>query len=33
MGIMPLKLTIVGLAWGLGEMVIASLAGARLYRE
>jgi hypothetical protein len=33
MGIMPLKLTLVGLAWGLGEMVIASLAGARLYRE
>ena len=33
MGIMPLKLTLVGLAWGLGEMVIASLAGARVYRE
>ena len=33
MGIMPLKLTLIGLAWGLGEMVIASLAGARLYRE
>ena len=33
MGIMPLNLTLLGLAWGLGEMVIASLAGAKLYRE
>ena len=33
MGIMPFKLTLVGLAWGLGEMIIASLAGTRLYRE
>jgi hypothetical protein len=33
MGIMPLKLTVLGLAWGLGEMMIASLAGAKLYRE
>ena len=33
MGVMPLKLTMLGLAWGLGEFVIASLAGARLYRE
>jgi hypothetical protein len=33
MGIMPLKLTLVGLAWGLGEMMIASMAGAKLYRE
>jgi hypothetical protein len=33
MGIMPLKLTMVGLAWGLGELVIASLAGAKVYRE
>jgi hypothetical protein len=32
-GLMPLKLTLVGLAWGLGEMMIASLAGAKLYRE
>jgi hypothetical protein len=33
MGILPLKLTLAGLAWGLGEMAIASLAGAKLYRE
>jgi hypothetical protein len=32
-GIMPLKLTLVGLGWGLGEMMIASVAGAKLYRE
>jgi hypothetical protein len=33
LGLMPLNLTILGLAWGLGEIVIASLAGAKLYRE
>lgn len=33
MGIMPLHLTLFGLAWGLGELVVASLAGAKLYRE
>ena len=33
MGIMPLKLTLLGVAWGFGELVIASLVGARLYSE
>jgi hypothetical protein len=33
MGIMPIKLTVLGLVWGLGEVVIATLAGARLYSE
>ena len=33
MGVMPLNLTWLGLAWGLGEIVIASLAGAKLYKE
>jgi hypothetical protein len=33
MGVMPLHLTLLGLAWGLGEIVIASLAGAKLYKE
>jgi hypothetical protein len=33
MGIMPVKLTIVGLVWGLGELVIATLVGAKLYTE
>jgi hypothetical protein len=33
MGVMPLNLTILGLAWGLGEIVIASVAGAAVYKE
>jgi hypothetical protein len=33
MGIMPLSLTIFGLVWGLVEFIIASLVGAKLYRE
>ncbi len=33
MGIMPLNLTLFGLVWGLVEFLIASLVGARLYRE
>jgi len=33
MGVMPLKLTALGLVWGLGELSIASLAGARLYQD
>ena len=33
MGILPLELTLFGLAWGLGEFLIASVAGAKLYRE
>jgi apolipoprotein N-acyltransferase len=33
MGIMPLRLTIFGLGWGLVEFIIASLVGAKLYRE
>lgn len=33
MGIMPLSLTLFGLAWGLVEFLIASLVGAKLYRE
>jgi hypothetical protein len=32
-GIMPLQLTLFGLVWGLVEFLIASLVGARLYRE
>jgi hypothetical protein len=33
MGIMPLRLTIFGLGWGLVEFIIASVVGAKLYRE
>jgi hypothetical protein len=33
MGIMPIGLTAFGLAWGLGEVVIATLVGAKLYSD
>ena len=33
MGIMPLSLTLFGLTWGLVEFIVASLVGAKLYRE
>jgi hypothetical protein len=33
MGILPLGLTIMGLVWGFGEFVIASVVGAKFYRE
>jgi hypothetical protein len=33
MGIMPLRLTLFGLAWGLVEFLVGSLAGAKVYRE
>ena len=33
MSVMPLNLTILGLAWGLGEIVIASVAGAQVYTD
>lgn len=32
-GFMPVKLTIIGIVWGLAELVIGSLVGTRLYRE
>jgi len=32
-GFMPLKFTIIGTAWGLGELLLASLVGSRLYKE
>jgi hypothetical protein len=33
MGFMPAGLTLIALAWGLVELVVASWAGARLYSE
>lgn len=33
MGIMPGRLTVIALLWGLGELVIATLVGAKLYTE
>jgi len=32
-GFMPVKLTVIGTAWGLGELLLASLVGAKLYKE
>jgi hypothetical protein len=33
MGVMPIDLTLLGVLWGLGEILIASVAGARVYKE
>jgi hypothetical protein len=30
---MPLKLTIIGTVWGLGELILAGLVGSKLYKE
>ena len=32
-GFMPVKLTIIGIVWGLGELLIAGLIGSRFYKE
>lgn len=32
-GFMPLKFTIIGTVWGLGELLLAGLVGSRLYKE
>ena len=32
-GFMPVKLTVIGTAWGLVELVIASVIGTRFYKE
>jgi hypothetical protein len=32
-GFMPVKLTAIGTVWGLGELLLASLVGARFYKE
>jgi hypothetical protein len=33
MGLFPRRLILIGLVWGLVEVVIATVAGARLYKE
>ena len=30
-GFMPVRLTVIGTAWGLGELVIAAIVGAKIY--
>jgi hypothetical protein len=32
-GFMPLKFTIIGTAWGLGELLVAGMVASKLYRE
>lgn len=32
-GFMPIKLTIIGIVWGLGELLIAGLIGSRFCKE
>lgn len=32
-GFMPVKLTIIGTVWGLGELLLASIIGSKLYQE
>jgi hypothetical protein len=32
-GFMPLRLTIIGTVWGLGELLLAGIIGSRLYKE
>lgn len=32
-GFMPVKLTVIGIVWGLAELLIGSLVGTRLYKE
>jgi hypothetical protein len=33
MGVFPAKVMVVGTVWGLGEIVVASIAGAWVYKE
>ena len=32
-GFMPVRLTVIGTAWGLGELMLASFVGSKLYKE
>lgn len=32
-GFMPVRLTVIGTAWGLGELMLASIVGSKLYKE
>jgi hypothetical protein len=32
-GFIPIKLAIMGIAWGLGELILAGLIGSRIYKE
>lgn len=32
-GFMPVKLTVIGTVWGLGELLLAGVVGSKLYKE
>lgn len=32
-GFMPVRLTVIGTIWGLGELLIAGIVGSKLYKE
>jgi hypothetical protein len=32
-GFMPVRLTVIGTAWGLGELLLAGIVGSKLYKE
>ncbi|MBK7628684.1 MAG: hypothetical protein IPJ16_16055 [Bacteroidales bacterium] len=32
-GFMPVRLTVIGIIWGLGELIIGGIVGSRLYKE
>jgi hypothetical protein len=32
-GFMPVKLTVIGTAWGWGELLLAAIFGSRLYKD
>jgi len=32
-GFMPVRLTIIGTIWGLGELLVAGIVGSKLYKE
>jgi hypothetical protein len=32
-GFMPVRLTVIGIIWGLGELLLAGVAGSKLYKE
>ena len=32
-GFMPVRITVIGTLWGLVELVVAGVVGARLYKE
>jgi hypothetical protein len=32
-GFMPVRLTVIGTTWGLGELLLAGIVGSKLYKE